>query len=319
MTSTPSIHVNEFASQTTSGNDQDNCLLTVREHPDFGKWEHRRMDLGFAVINEHKTNLLRPVGVKIEDHSMTDQVHHCMCVEGSTGAYFGEYKLMADLNPGNYHFLTVQAQEYLLAMSPKFHNVHIQISRNYYSDLLSDNERWSADLKERMHTDDVFYPGSFSMTPAMIKTIMDIFSSPLSGSLKKLMIEAKTLELVALQLNSLTKPTVDKKRKNHTRAILQEVRQYLQETFLEEHSLKSICVRFGINEFALKNGFKELFKTTVFDFILCRRLEYARELLQTTDHSIQEIGTKVGYKYPNHFSTAFKNKFGITPGSLYSN
>lgn len=319
MTTSPSIHVTEFALNPVVSTDADDCLLATREHPDFGTWEHRSMNLGFAIINEHRTRFSRPVGIKIEDDNMMEQVHHCMCMDGSTGAHFTDYKLTADLSPGSYHMLAIQAREYLHVMTPNFYNVHIQISRDYYSDLLSDNEQWSADLKEKIYSDDVCFPGTFSVTTAMAKTVMDIFSSPLSGSLKKLLVEAKTMELVALQLNSISNSTGTRTKKNHMRELMECVRLYLQDAFLEEHTLKGICLKFGINEFALKNKFKEYFNTTVFDFILSRRLEYARDLLQNTDQSIQEVSTKVGYKYPNHFSTAFKNKFGITPGSLSCN
>jgi AraC family transcriptional regulator, transcriptional activator of the genes for pyochelin and ferripyochelin receptors len=315
----PSIHVSEFASRPPAGTDPDDILLTTREHPDFGTWEHRSMNLGFAIVNEHRTEFSRPVGIQIEDDNMMKQVHHCMCMNGSTGAHFSDYKLTADLPTGSYHMLAIQAREYLHVMTPKFYNVHIQISRDYYTDLLSDDERWSADLKEKIYSDDVCFPGTFSVTMAMAKTVMDIFASPLNGSLKKLLVEAKTMELVALQLNSISASAIGGKKRNHMRDLMENIRLYLNDAFLEEHTLKSICLKFGVNEFALKNRFKEYFNTTVFDFILSRRLEHARDLLQNTDQTIQEVSTRVGYKYPNHFSTAFKNKFGITPGSLSSN
>jgi len=31
---------------------------------------------------------------------------------------------------------------------------------------------------------------------------------------------------------------------------------------------------------------------------------------------LQEVGSTAGYKYPNHFSTAIKNKFGISQGKV---
>jgi AraC-like DNA-binding protein len=150
----------------------------------------------------------------------------------------------------------------------------------------------------------------------MFKTVFDIFTSPLSGSLKKLLIEAKVLELIALQLNTSLLGVDAKKTKRRSKDHIYDVKEYLDKSYLEVHSLKSISKTFGINEFALKNGFKEIFQTTVFEFILSRRLEYARDLLLHTDCTIQEVGSKVGYKYPNHFSTAFKNKFGISPGKV---
>ncbi|MBA4055494.1 MAG: hypothetical protein C0490_12335, partial [Marivirga sp.] len=299
MKSATAIQFDEFAQHTTFSGEKDNYMLTVREHPEFGRWEERTIDLPFVKISEHKTNLNQELNVKIHDEALTDQVNHCMCVDGSLGAHFGQYNLAAELRPGNYHYITIQADEYLLAMSKRFHNIHIQINRKHYSSLLCDDEAWSATLKQNILQHDICYPGEFPLTPAMFKTIFDIFTSPLSGSLKKLLIEAKVLELVALQLNTSLIRLDGKKINRKSRDRVYEIKEYLDRSFLEEHSLRSICQRFGINEFALKNGFKEAFQTTVFEFILSRRLEYARDLLLNTDCTIQEVGSKAGYKYPN--------------------
>lgn len=316
MKSAPSIYFDEFAKHTTFSDDHDNGKLTVLNHPEFGKWESNTIDLKYFKVTEHRTDLNRELNVVVDDDTLMEQVNHCMCVDGSLGAHFGQHNLKAYLNPGSYHYITVQADEYVLAMSKRFHNIHIQVSREYYAQLLADDEAWSAKLKESIYSSDVCYPGEFSLTPGMFKTISDIFSSPLTGSLKKLMTEAKVLELVALQLN--TSLTAEKGKKvNKNKNVLFDVREYLEQSFLEEHSLKSICQMFGINEFVLKNGFREKFETTVFEFILTRRLEHARHLLQEGVLSIQEVSSMVGYKYPNHFSTAFKKKFGVSPGKVH--
>ena len=91
------------------------------------------------------------------------------------------------------------------------------------------------------------------------------------------------------------------------------IQHYLDNTFLEEHSLKNIARHFGINEFLLKKGFRENIGTTVFDYLLSKRLEYSLQLLQSTDQSIADISVTIGYKYPNHFSSAFKKRFGVNP------
>ena len=146
----------------------------------------------------------------------------------------------------------------------------------------------------------------------MMRVIHSIFNSPISGSLKKLLIEAKVHELIALQLNS-TVNVLQGKANPITTELFQSIRQYLDQTFLQDHSLKNIARHFAINEFSLKKGFKENFNTTVFEYLLNKRLEHGLELLQTGKYCVEEVGSTVGYKYPNHFSTAFKKRFGISP------
>jgi AraC-like DNA-binding protein len=316
MMSCPSITFEEFDAFTTVSSSHDGMAITIREHPDFGTWEEKSIDLGFIKLAEHKTDLIREVSVAIKDKQLVSRMNHCMCVDGSLGAHFHDNQLKADLGPGMYHYISVQADEYSLAMSKKFHNIHMDICRDYYAGLLSDNEEWSSRLKVKLMTNALCYPGEFTLTPAMSNTVFDIFCSPLNGSLRQLLIEAKGLELIALQLNSARVDDGRRRRLDGKRDLMFGIREYLERTFLEPHSLRSICLQFGINEFALKQGFKNTFQTTVFDFLLSRRLEHARHLLSNTSASIREVSSTVGYKYSNHFSAAFKQKFGVSPAKL---
>jgi len=69
----------------------------------------------------------------------------------------------------------------------------------------------------------------------------------------------------------------------------------------------------GINEFKLKIGFKELFRTSPYQYRLRLCLERAKELLEETDDTIDQISAKVGFDTYNGFSTAFKKAFNIAP------
>jgi len=69
----------------------------------------------------------------------------------------------------------------------------------------------------------------------------------------------------------------------------------------------------GINEFKLKVGFRELFQTSPYQYRLRLCLERAKELLEGTDDTIDQIAAKVGFGTYNGFSTAFKKAFNIPP------
>ena len=310
MKSIPVIDINEFAQFVVHSETTDGTTQIVYDHPEFGRWEQKYIDLGIGRITEQRATLHRPVTVRITDESLSRNVHHCMCVDGTLGTSF-EAGLDAELTPATYHFLRVNGNSYMMSLGKRFHNIHIEVSSTYYKDLLCDSEAWSARLKEQLTGQDSCVAGAYSLTPAMIRNLYEIFNTPMSGMLKRMVIEAKMLELIALQWGtSISKPDTGKRSKN---SVLNEVKRYLDETFLEAHSLRKICMRFGINEFTLKNGFKNQFGTTVFDYLISRRLDHARELLVQPEYSIQQISSLVGYKYANHFSTAFKNRFGKTP------
>ena len=69
----------------------------------------------------------------------------------------------------------------------------------------------------------------------------------------------------------------------------------------------------GITEFKLKIGFRELFQTSPYQYRLHLCLEKAKELLEETDDTIDQIASKVGFDTYSGFSTAFKKAFHVAP------
>jgi AraC-like DNA-binding protein len=198
---------------------------------------------------------------------------------------------------------------------------HICVDRNFYTTLLSDQEKWSSELKEKLLNKEPIQGSMDNMqiSPQMFNIVNDILNCPLSGNLRSIVIEAKIIEFIALQLNQMVKEDQGKsapKMKAADRDALFALKQFLNKTFKEEHSLRTLSKSFGLNEFKLKRGFKELFGTTVFDYLHDLKMEYARQKLSGENVLINEISSLVGYKNPNHFSTAFKRKYGINPAQL---
>jgi AraC-like DNA-binding protein len=74
-----------------------------------------------------------------------------------------------------------------------------------------------------------------------------------------------------------------------------------------------------INEFKLKKGFKEIFGNTVFGYLVDLKMEYAKEKLVQKKVSISEISDEIGFQHPQHFSQAFKKKYGYFPSQYFNN
>ncbi|MDY0263980.1 MAG: AraC family transcriptional regulator [Sulfurospirillum cavolei] len=90
----------------------------------------------------------------------------------------------------------------------------------------------------------------------------------------------------------------------------------IQSEIANPPSLKVLARQCALNEFKLKQGFKELFGTTVYGFVHAKRLEKAKELLEKQEISVQEAALHVGYQSLSHFSKAFKECYGIFPSEL---
>lgn len=95
---------------------------------------------------------------------------------------------------------------------------------------------------------------------------------------------------------------------------IQNVEAYLREhTDASISSLKMLGLHFGLKEFKLKKGFKELYQTTVFRYHLLQRLHLAKQLIATTGDQLSCIALKTGFKSYPHFGEAFKKEFGVAP------
>lgn len=63
----------------------------------------------------------------------------------------------------------------------------------------------------------------------------------------------------------------------------------------------------------LSNLFSEVTYTSIENFIILQRIEYAKSLITNTNLSLTEIAFRLQYSSVAHLSTQFKNTTGITP------
>ena len=93
-------------------------------------------------------------------------------------------------------------------------------------------------------------------------------------------------------------------------------RDYLLKNIDYPPTLTELANIAGINVFKLKRGFKETFGQTVFEYLAETRLELAKNDLLHTEKSVTEIAFELGYSSLQHFSGAFKKRFGVAPGGV---
>lgn len=155
------------------------------------------------------------------------------------------------------------------------------------------------------------------MTPSMKIALHQILNCRFQGFTKKLFIESKVLELMALQLeqyffqnnscvNSPFLQPLDIDRIHEAMAIIVADMQ-------NPPSLSKLAARVGLNDFKLKIGFRQVCGKTAFSFLHDYRMEKSRKLLGQGQMNVKEVSYEVGYKDPGRFSDAFKNFFGVRP------
>jgi AraC family transcriptional regulator len=78
-------------------------------------------------------------------------------------------------------------------------------------------------------------------------------------------------------------------------------------------SLKSIADAAATSPFRFARGFRGALGQSPRQYVISRRIERAKELLQRRDHSIAEIATLVGFATQSHFTAMFRRRCGVTP------
>lgn len=164
------------------------------------------------------------------------------------------------------------------------------------------------------------FAGVRTKTSSATKNIIAaIYNCPLDGSLGNMMLEGALQQVLALELSSLGSETAKPSAITHRdRDVMTAVKEYLDVSFNEDHSLYHLSKRFGINQNKLKTRFRELFGVPVITYLYDLRMEHARMLLLDKGMFVSEVSSMVGYRNSNHFATAFKRKFGVNPSRLKS-
>ncbi len=94
------------------------------------------------------------------------------------------------------------------------------------------------------------------------------------------------------------------------------IKEIMEANFFSNLSLDEFARLCARSLSAFKQEFKNIFKTTPGKWLLEKRLEYSRYLLETTGLNIDEICTVSGFENRSHFIRVFKSKYGLTPGKF---
>ncbi len=79
------------------------------------------------------------------------------------------------------------------------------------------------------------------------------------------------------------------------------------------YTVEELAKDLYISRVQLYRKVKAIFGISVSEHVNNIRLEKSKELLNKSNQNISEIAYAVGFSSPNYYSTAFKNKYGITP------
>ncbi|MFD8617845.1 GlxA family transcriptional regulator [Streptomyces sp. NPDC059513] len=94
---------------------------------------------------------------------------------------------------------------------------------------------------------------------------------------------------------------------------LEPLLAWLQENLATELTLADIAARAGMSTRTLMRRFREQTGTTPLQWLHRARIRQAQHLLETTDHSVERIGSQVGFGSPTAFRDRFRRTTGVSP------
>ena len=94
---------------------------------------------------------------------------------------------------------------------------------------------------------------------------------------------------------------------------VEAAKAYIQANYSRDISLDDVSREVNISPYYFSKIFKEDVGEGFVEYLTKIRMYKAKELLTTTEYSMKEICSMVGYADPNYFSRTFKKNVGVTP------
>lgn len=126
---------------------------------------------------------------------------------------------------------------------------------------------------------------------------------------------AHGLILLSLFAREAQSRTVIQKNKldNRKRLMIVQIKNLILQDLSRPVKMEELVRFAGMSETYIRMYFKDVFGMSINNFFQFYRMEYARELLTTTDSSVSEVAYKLGYSHLGHFIKMFKKQYGVTP------
>lgn len=125
------------------------------------------------------------------------------------------------------------------------------------------------------------------------------------------LIQTLTLHLLSKYTTSATKPAAANGGLPGYR--LRRVVEYIDANLDDEIALADLAREAGLSQFHFSRAFRKSSGKTPQQFVMHRRLERAKQLLERPDLPLVEVSLRSGFKNQSHFTTLFRKYTNLTP------
>lgn len=93
-----------------------------------------------------------------------------------------------------------------------------------------------------------------------------------------------------------------------------QVKRYLDANYSDNINLDMLASMTHMNKYYLVHAFTKYTGLSPINYLIDQRIKIGKNLLVTTNHSISQIASSIGFSSQSYFAQAFKKEVGMTPG-----
>lgn len=128
----------------------------------------------------------------------------------------------------------------------------------------------------------------------------------------------KVTQKLQKQKKELEEELVRQPEKKDAESLYDQIREYIEKNYSKKITLNDIAEELHANSSYLSRLYKKESGQNLFDVILKKRVDKAKEYMETTDKKIYEISQAVGFDDTGYFSRIFKRYTGVSPKEYQS-
>ena len=274
-----------------------------------------RRGLSVTCINQHI-----PVTKKYSFKSSISPLLFAYCLEGFRHLRIKGTNIEHTTQSGSWYigYIPECQGEGIMRGNPHFNGVTFRFDPLVLFDLLEGKmqglpKRLTTLLK---HLESGVITLSGKMSPQLKGAVAQLSQAYANIAFSRLYFESKLIDVLMLHLQEIgSEPKEACTAMSHEdKCMAHNARMFVQNQLSTPPSLKTIAEEVQASPFAVKSVFKKAYGMSLHSFIQTKRLEFAKQLLDSGEYQVGEVADIVGYQNVSWFIDSFFRAYGLKPG-----
>jgi AraC-like DNA-binding protein len=217
------------------------------------------------------------------------------------------------LNDGIYFSSSELAYTDNLPMNQSYSIITFIFLKQWIKDYLQpNNEDYLSKIFNTQYVFSLFEP----LPSAILKQVQEISKMEVCDGFDKLKLEAKVIEFAIWALKTLGKrerPESFVNMNKHDLNSILTIKHLLSDNLKNPLTIIELSKKVAMSESKLKNAFRQVYGTSIYQYIINLRMEKGKKMLELEKCSIGEVSDALGYVNPSQFTKKFKEHYNVLP------